>query len=366
MQKFEILSEMEALVKHEPFTKEHRSKFESLQGLLTAIAPEVIPQTPETLRFRAENNMSTPTYSTYPRPPIVNSELRQFMLGLAQGQTPNEYRDLASDAGGAGVGLVPSATLRVVEAMKAQDQLIGAATVISASGKNPIFQPGFDDAGTMAVEVSQNGSSSSGPDVLFNRATVAKKYFRSGILRASDELLQDSQAEEVLIRAIGRRLSRAAANEAANVLANDAEMVTGTPFNYDDLLGLIRQCDYSDQPGAAFVLSLVSLTYLMTMTDGVSQPLNLVRRVGPGRYTLLEFPVVLCPFVSDLGSPSGGGKVYFGDVSRLVVALNNFSVFRYVEMYAPNSEVGFQGFASMGAALAKGSNTDNPILGLSD
>ncbi|MGH9516363.1 MAG: phage major capsid protein [Terriglobales bacterium] len=272
----------------------------------------------------------------------------------------------------AGGYITPQSFSDSVEVMlRKTDGLFDAATLFEPTLGTAINYPILEDsaAANAATVVSENNTSVAGPDLLFADVAFGRvTTWRSGLIRASVELVGDSQFnfEKLLARAIGVRFASGIGASFVSTLLTQATSgltaASPTAVAGDELYSLIDSVDESYQNANASWLmrrsTLTAIRKLKASTGG--DYLFPEARDSAGFPLLLGYRVYICP---SMGALSTGAKpISFGDHSRFVrrQVRNSLVVKTYVERYAEFGQIAYEGYVRSDGALLKTSTT-NPV-----
>lgn len=317
-----------------------------------------------TLRARSRE-LGRPVVTPEETPEAKLSEDEAFRHYLLSGK---QARAQAVGTDSAGGYITPQSFTDSVEVMlRKTDGLFDAATLFEPTLGTAINYPILEDsaASNAATVVSENGTSVTGPDLLFADVAFGRvTTWRSGLIRASVELVGDSQFnfEQLLARAIGVRFaSGIGASFVSTLLTQASSGVTAaspTAVIGDELYTLIDSVDEAYQGNASWLMrrsTLTAIRKLKASTGG--EYLFPEARDAQGFPLLLGYRVYVSPSMGPL--TTGQKPIAFGDHSRFVrrQVRNSLVVKTYVERYAELSQVGFEGYVRSDGALLKTSTT---------
>jgi HK97 family phage major capsid protein len=360
----ELLTEADSILSQPNLSKENAARAEQLITLADS-------QTDKTeLRRRAtmaahSRELGRRHVETVQTPEANLTEDEAFRHYLLSGK---EARAQAVGTDAAGGYITPQSFTDSVEVMlRKTDGLFDAATLFEPSRGTPINYPILEDsaASNAATVVSENGTSVSGPDLLFADVAFGRvTTWRSGLIRASMELVGDSQTnfEQLFARAIGVRFaSGIGASFVSTLLTQATSGVTAaspTAVIGDELYTLIDSVDEAYQGNASWLMrrsTLTAIRKLKASTGG--EYLFPEARDAQGFPLLLGYRVYISP---SMGALSTGAKpISFGDHSRFVrrQVRNSLVVKTYVERYAEFGQIGYEGYVRSDGALLKTSTT---------
>jgi HK97 family phage major capsid protein len=329
----ELIRRANGLLESKPFTKENKSQFDSFMTLADALqdAPEV---------SITEENRSTKQQAS-----------QEFRAMLMHGdKTYRTYSGLD----------IPSPLVanefeaRLVEAQKAAGPLFAgspALTNLTFATNGPLKLPIVDDTTSTGYLQADQTASTEAELATVSSVSLTTKTFSSGIVLASNELLQDVSSrttlENLLYSSLSKRISRIqnstflpslitslAANSSASVASETAGVV-----DYNDLIVLTGQVNaqYRFSPSAAFLFSSVTQTAIAKFKDSQSRPL--FAEVMASRPTLLGYPV----YISDYADTAAVGKnpILFGDFSYVFTrSMPGYDLQVLKEQFAANGFTG--------------------------
>jgi HK97 family phage major capsid protein len=295
-----------------------------------------------------------------------------------------ERRDMTELIASGGGYFVPQQFHDTLIAMlKNVDRLFDPRVVLFVESNNagPMQIPFIDDTGVSAAIVAE-GQQSSTADVPVGNTTLAiAPTWRSHIVKASIELVQDSgyPLEEVLQASFAIRMARGigAANisqllsqaqlgaTAVGASQNDGGSETGaTSVGSDDLEALIASVDeaYLLSPKCRWLMTATTLKYILQIKDKMGRPVFYRERNAAGEVLLLGYPVAISPSMPALGASNK--PILFGDLGRFLVrvAKNATRLRIYLEQFAIYGQVAYELFVRSNATLALSSAaSDSPV-----
>lgn len=239
-------------------------------------------------------------------------------------RTGKENADLAalrpSNAQSEGVGseggfLVPEGfRQKLVDRMKAFGGIANVAQNITTTDGRTLPWVTIDDTSNVGEIVEENGTFTSGADLVFGSASLgAYSYMAGGAgstpLRLPRELLQDAgyDVQGIVSDKLGERIARLQATHL--VTGNGVKQPLGIVFGltgvemssggptYDDLVTYIHSVDPAYRNGARWAFNDASLAAIKKIKDSHGDPIwrpadaNMATDLGGG--TLLGFPVTI-------------------------------------------------------------------------
>jgi HK97 family phage major capsid protein len=309
----------------------------------------------------------------------------QFRLGL-RGQC--EHRDMQESINSLGGYFVPSEFHDSLIAMlRKLDPLFdeNVVTIVNSDNGGPIQFPQIDDTQVTAVIVTENYQTGETDVPVGNVTLPMAPTWRSKLVKASLELVQDSgyPLEDVLTYSFALRLARgigqafvpqllsaaqlgATANGAS---ANDGGAETGgTSIGSQDLESLVGSVDeaYRMSPKCRWLMRSSTLSMILKVLDKYGRPVFPRERNAAGEAMLLGFPVSISPSMPAVPTIASAGNipVAFGDLSRFFVRVaKNASRLRiHQEQFAIYGQVGYEMFMRTNALLAIATSaSDSPV-----
>ncbi|HET9733182.1 MAG TPA: phage major capsid protein [Acidimicrobiales bacterium] len=267
-----------------------------------------------------------------------------------------EFRDQTAGTNSAGGYLVPPGYWqRISEVLKAYGGLYGLANVVMSTTGNPIQWPNNDDtanAGSILGEATQVAEL----DLTIGTRTLGAYTYTSGLIRVSNQLLEDSAFDlgTWFNTRLSVRIARAIANHLVNgtgtnqptgILPSVRTGVTGatgqtTTVIYDDVVDLIHSVDaaYRQLGRCAFVMNDQTVGVVDKIKDQVGRPLFVPAPTENAPATIMGYPVVVdnaMPIMS-----AGAKSILFGDfyAGMVVRQVSTMAVHRLVERYADFNE----------------------------
>lgn len=236
--------------------------------------------------------------------------------------------------------------------------------LVTAAG-NPLTMPTVNDTGNTAVLLSESIAASE-DDTEFGQVTLGAYKYTSGMIKVSNELLQDTainlEAElrtlmaERFGRGIGAALTTGSGSSQPTGIVTGATSgvsAAASTLDFDDMIELEHSVNsaYRRSPNTAFMFNDATLSALRKLKDGndnyIWQPANV--QTGAGA-TILGHTYVINPAMADIGTSNV--SVLFGDMEKFIVRrARPIDIKRLDERYAEADQVAFVGFARVDSAV---------------
>ncbi len=236
--------------------------------------------------------------------------------------------------------------------------------LVTAAG-NPLTMPTVDDTGNTAVLLGEN-SAASDDDTAFGQVTLGAYKYTSGLIKVSNELLQDtainleSELRLLMAERFGRGVGAAlttgtGSSQPTGIVTAAGAGVTGSAsaIDFDDLIDLQHSVDsaYRRSPNTALMFNDSTLQALRKIKDNdgnyIWQPASV--QTGAAA-TILGESYVINPAMSDIGT--GNVSVLYGDMEKFIVRrARPIDIKRLDERYAEADQVAFVGFARVDSAI---------------
>ncbi|HTR22721.1 MAG TPA: phage major capsid protein [Terriglobales bacterium] len=366
-----LLAEADSLLHRSTFTREDSARVESLLALADASIDRTELRR-GTLALHAEElGRPTPRAATDSR---FLSYLREGFSALNLEEKrligPERARPIKAAEGvgsGAGGGYIVPASFAdtFFTILKQVDELFELATLFPTPTGSPTAFPLVDDVANAASIVGESqGSTEVEPTyapVTFNACPT----WRSGMVRASVELVQDSHfpIESIVAQATAKRFARGVgAAFVTTLLASAGLGVTAAAqaaIASDEIFSLIDALDAAYLPGASFLMSHATYTALSKLKGAGSGNYSFPVTVdASGRPLLVGFPVHFSPSMPAIAA--GAKTIAFGDHSRFIrrEVRGSLQLKTYIERYAELGQIGWEGFLRIDGALSlSGANT---------
>ena len=269
-------------------------------------------------------------------------EFRNFL----QNKETRSQNTLTDGAGGFTVGA--TVANRVIEAVKSTSGMIESASAINTANGGELSYPTLDDTDNEAVITNQLDARRSGPDVVFGSISLKSFVYDSGIIKVSNELIQDSSVniEQIVIGALSKRISRklqkdftvgAGTTEPSGLITQTTLGITAVSENAitaDELLDLQFSVDQAYTAKSKYMMNNNTLLAVRKLKD------------GNGNYlvtgnTLFDKPIVVNNNMPDLAADAI--PIVFGDLSAYMVRnIQGLNIFKFNELYQETNEIGFK------------------------
>lgn len=284
-------------------------------------------------------------------------EFRNFL----QSKEVRSQTTLTPAAGGYTVG--SSVANQVIVAMKSFSGMIESASSISTATGGELSYPTLDDTATEAVITSETDPRRNGPDVVFGSIKLGAFLYDSGIIRISNELVQDSQVniEQIVINALSERIARKVEKDAtigvgttapAGILTQTTlgiTAVSSTVVTADELLNLQFSVDDAYASKGRYMMNKNTLSAIAKLKDGQGNYLLSSATNGMGR-TLFGKPIVVNPNMPDMAASAKA--IIFGDIAAYMVRnVEGLQVFRFNELFQATNEIGYKASMRMDGTL---------------
>ncbi len=245
------------------------------------------------------------------------------------------------------------------KALQAFGGLMNQGDVMRTSDGNDLLWPGADDTGnTGALLAEASASGASAQDVAFTQQIWHSHQYTSNLIRVSRKLIRDSgvNLEGILMEMLGERLGRILAQhfatgtgsgqaegiESGSVLGVTA--ASATALAADELEDLIASVDpaYRVGPSVGFLMHDSIRSEIGKLKDGNGQ--YLFRAPGDGPVSrIFGFPVFVDQDL-DSAFASGAQSVFFGDLSKYKIRMQDEITLRLEERYGEFNQVAFVSF----------------------
>ncbi len=259
--------------------------------------------------------------------------------------------------------LIPELIKSMVAYSPLFDENITRQLVTSAG--NPLTMPTTNDTGNTAVLLAENAAASE-DDATFGQITLGAFKFTSGLIKVSNELLQDTainlEAElrslmaERFGRGIGASLTTGSgSSEPTGIVTSAGAGVTADPsaISFDDLIDLQHSVDpaYRSAPTTSFMFNDSTLQALRKLKDNEDNYIWQPASVQTGAAaTILGETYVVNQAMADIGTTNV--SVLYGDMQKFIVRrARPIDIKRLDERYAEADQVAFVGFARVDSAM---------------
>lgn len=287
----------------------------------------------------------------------------------------HETRALASQVvgtDGRGGYTVPTEwDLNVRTAMKAFGGIRQVATVLRTSHGRNINIPTSDDTGNLATLIAEATAITASTHVPFGQKTLEAPKYKSGPIKISRELLEDSgiDIEGYVRSAMATRFGRATEAHFAtrsstessgpHGIVNDstgAVNVAGSAITVAKLLDLENAVDPAYRMNASWMFNDATRVLIRKLREGASGAFLWQPSVASGDPDmLLGYPTVVNQELASFGT-SSNKPVFFGDFSHYTVRDSGpFVMRRLEERYAEEDVVALLAFARIDGRSTFGS-----------
>jgi HK97 family phage major capsid protein len=377
-----LMADAGALIQKATVTTEDRSNFDRMIADADVLSADIT-------RLKSVEEFNTQQRSTQ-RPPRAGfgsedqaeqtkaAQKRAFGQWFRTGQVSaenrslikpfNEQRDLAegsivSPITGGQV-LVPTGFDPVLhQAMKNYGALADAVGQLRTASGNPILVATANDTGNdLSVLGGPSGGNmavASEVDPTFANTTSNVDTLTSGVIKVSNQLLQDSEfdLDSWIQQAFGTRLARGlnrmvTLGNSSNIAALAPGGTTVTTANsgsvvYLDLVALFGALDAAYVVNANWVMSSATRAYLMGLISTTGQPILQTDVHGQPFNSLFGRDIVISEYMPAIAASAV--PIYFGDLKNAYVLRQaGVGIRRLTELYALQDETAFVLFARAG------------------
>jgi HK97 family phage major capsid protein len=371
-----LMTDASAIATKGTLTTEDRSKFDTMIAD-AKVMDEDITRMQAVDKFNAEQRATT-------RPPragfgnddqteeSIKNQKRAFKEWFRTGQVSaenrgfirtEEQRDLGAGAiTGSITGgnvLVPTGFDPVLHtAMKNYGQLVAAVGQLSTSSGNSILVATANDT-TKGMTVIGEATAVSENDPAFAQQTSAVDTLTSGVVKISNQLLQDSEfdIENWLASAFGTRYYRGltqmiSQGNSSNIAALSATLgatsASPTAIVYEDLVNLYGSVDAAYVQNASWVMSSTTRANLMGLISTTGQPILQTDPLGNPFNAIFGRPIVINEYQSAIAATNTA--ILLGDLKEgyTLRQAGGFAIKRLVELYAATNESAYILYARAG------------------
>jgi HK97 family phage major capsid protein len=355
-----LLNQARAIVEKEPFTREDAARSNGLMSLAERIGKRWT---------RKEEGRE---FRTWLRHPDVETKIVA------------ERRAMGIGLGTSGGYLVPVGFRReLMVALRLYDKLFDPSVVDLFKSDNglQIPVPVIDDTGSAAVAIDENMQAEEQDPVLSQVLLPLAPMWRSGIVKVSHQLLQDSAFDplDFLAAAFAVRFARGIGPSLVASLLSSAKLgkvADGSASNTggsetginsigtQDLIALRSSVNpaYRASGKVYWLMNDNTLGALLALLDKQGRPIFHVDRWANDEDALLYgYPIAICPSMDDIGS--GKKPIAFGATGFFVTRIvkNEIAIANYSERWAEYGQVGFQGMVRCNGDLACIAGADAPV-----
>ncbi len=282
-----------------------------------------------------------------------------FGLYLRGEKTLSEVRAMGVNTDSKGGALVPTSFInKLITRLRTEGPMLDPTVVnyITTETGNDIEMPTFDDSARATI-IGENTAIPE-VDLAFGTKTLGAFKYTSGIVRVSNELLQDAavDAEGVISGALGRRVGRGLNEDLTNGngtdapegIATAASAMTAALTNAvaaEELFALQHAIDPAYRQNAKWMFSDAFLLKVRTMKDGNGNWMWAPGMTVGAPASVLDRPYVINPYLSSEFT-TGKTVALFGDFKAYTVRqVLGIYVKRMGERYGEYDQVGFASLA---------------------
>lgn len=250
---------------------------------------------------------------------------------------------------------------KIVERMKAYGGIASVAQVLNTQNGQDIQWATSDGTNDMGSIVGEGGEATE-KDVSFGQATLGAIKLTSGVIKASNELLQDTAVdlEAFLSGRIARRIGRKEAQlivqgsglgtpkqnkGLASSVTLSQTAAAAAAISYTDLINLKHKVDpaYRNGPKVRYAFNDGTFKAVKLLKDLQGRPLWLPAIHGVAPSTIDGDQFVIDQAIADLGASAK--SAYYGDFDALILRrVAYMTLKRLVEKYAEYDMTGFVAF----------------------
>jgi HK97 family phage major capsid protein len=270
----------------------------------------------------------------------------------------NDVHPDVLSSGGALIGVDP--VLVIQTGMTASSAMLQNCELLTPLGNYQHILPTLDDVGNEGTVINANNPSTTVDINQFGRRKFNPRIFSSNRLKVSRIVEDDASAllPSVLFALgtrIGRRINReftvgGGSSGPIGITQSAGVGVTAASASViavDEVLQLIGSVNAYYRQGASLMMNTATWTAMATLKDGEGQ--YLWRLAG-----LHEFPVVFNDHMPSIAA--GATPILYGPLSVYkAFMLGSIEIQRFIEQYAKNYEVAYEGFLQADGALADAS-----------
>ncbi|MGJ0336331.1 phage major capsid protein [Aliarcobacter cryaerophilus] len=354
-QREELTAKMSELVNNqrsgETMSDTDKATFEDAKNRVKAI-DEDITRIEELRSLQTANAISVNT----------NDDVEEFRSFL-KGQEVRSQTVGTNTAGGYTVGA--SVANRLIEAIRNNNGMIESASTITTAKGDDLNYPTLDDtdAANDAVIKAETDARRSGPDLVFGSIPLKSFTYDSGIIKISNELVQDSAVniEQVVINALSKRIQRklqkdfttgSGTTAPAGLLTSTLlgkKTATANGIVADELLELQFSVESEYAVNGKYMMNSKTLLAISKLKDGQGNYL-LSNAVDGISKTLFGKQIVINDNMPDIAAESK--PVVFGDLSQYLIRnVKGINVFKFNEKYQDTNEIGFKASARFDGVL---------------
>ena len=283
----------------------------------------------------------------------------------------NERRDLTTGTTSNDAGYtIPQEFQRELEAaLKAHGPMFDGDITreLRTEGGATLKWPTVDDTANSSSIHTEGSSVGSGTNPTFSEKQLDAYVYKSGVIKLSYELLQDSFADmdSLVGSMLGERLGRGAnavlttgtgspqPNGIVTATSDSTTAAGAAAITFDEIIDVIHSVDpaYRRSGGLRFMFTDLTLAYLRKLKDGDGNYLWSAANAQSGEpATIWGYPYVVNQDMAEIAT--GNTTVLFGDMKKYVVRkVSGVNVIRMSERYADELNVGLQAWHRMDGEL---------------
>ena len=253
------------------------------------------------------------------------------------------------------------------KALKAFGGMLELGRTWTTGSGNPVDWPTFDDTASEGYILGENTDATTGStDVAFGQKTLGAYTYTSGVIKISNQLLQDSAFDlsSLLVEALSTRLGRIQARHTTTGTGSGqpqgvtvgATAVTGaaaTAITTDNIIDLIHSVDpaYRTAPGVKLTFNDHTLAAVRKLKDSYGQYIWTMGNIQTGVPSqVFGYQYIINQHLADIAA--NALTIGFGDFKRYIIRqVQDVLVRRLDERYAELNQVGFVGFMRMDGKL---------------
>ena len=382
------LAQADRLLRKENFSKEDKSKVDSLLALADSLGPGMmalkrakLAQSELELGIRTrENSGATEVeaefrdYLRHGREVLLSDTSRRAMerAPIMVDATPQQ-RAQGQATGSVGGAIVPASFAdRLESSLVAGDRIFEVARLFETATGSAFNHPLVDDQNpaNKATIVGENAVSVSGPDMSFAAGITwgVCPTWRSGHLIASMELAADCKFDlsTLIADASAVRIARGVGSYFVSVLLGDAvsafTSASASAVTADELFDLVASVDDSFGMNGSWLMRLSSLQSIWKLKNTNSTYYFPPERDAAGHPLLMGFPVYLSPSMAPL--QANAKAISFGNHARFYrrQVQNSLQVKVFVERYAASGQIGYETYLRCDGHLMKAPDFGSPVV----
>jgi HK97 family phage major capsid protein len=367
-QSSQYLAEASALAQKRNFTREDKARVDSLLALHDATSPEGMR-----LKRARLDQLELSNGGTRSAESVSNARIEQtFQDYLVRGMDGLTYEERAQsisvDAGG---GFIVPASFRdqLEVALRAYDGLFSVAGQWQSATGSATNVPIMNDTNSSASIVAENTITTETDSVFDTLAFSKTPTYKTGIIRVSGELSQDSyfNLADKLADAFGVRFARAIGSALVTAMTTGADVGTTTAstsaVTAAELLDCMASLDSAYWNAASWCMNphtFISLMKLGMVSDASGQATTMWTARN---LRLFDKPIVICPSMDSIGATKV--PIAFGDMSKVLrrEVAGSLRVLTTTERYAEYGQVGHYALWRVDTGFLKPSGFGSPAAG---